>query len=47
MIIQLKELKGLTYTERINLKNGLITIKNFDKIISACPEKRPVKIQEK
>ena len=47
MIIPLKELEGLTYTEHINLKNGLIIIKNFDKIISALPEKRRVKIQEK
>ena len=47
MIIPLKELEGLTYTEHINLKNGLIIIKNFDKIISALPEKRRLKIQDK
>ena len=39
MIIQLKELKGLTYKEHINLKYGLIIIKKFDKIISARPDK--------
>ena len=38
MIIPLKELEGLTCTEHINLKNGLIIIKIFDKIISALPE---------
>ena len=29
MIILLKELEGLTYTEHFNLKNGLIIIKHF------------------
>ena len=47
MIIPLKELKGFTYTEHINLKNGLNIIQNFDKIISALPESRRLKIDEK
>ena len=46
MIIPLKELEGFTYTEHINLKNGLNIIRNFDKIISALPESRRLKIQE-
>ena len=47
MIIPLKELEGFTYTEHINLKNGLNIIRNFDKIISALPKSRQLKIQEK
>ena len=47
MIIPLKELEGFTYTEHINLKNGLNIIQNFDKIISALPESRRLKIDEK
>ena len=47
MIILLKELEGFTYTEHINLQNGLIIFRNFDKIISALSESRQLKIQEK
>ena len=47
MIIPLKELEAFAYTEHINLKNGLNILQNFDKIISALPESRRLKIEEK
>ena len=47
MTTPISELEGLTYTEHINLKNGLIILQNFPKIIADMPEKRRIKIQQK
>ena len=47
MIFPLKEPEGFTYTEHINLKNGLNIIRKFDKIISALPESRRLKSKKR
>ena len=47
MSIPITELEGFTYTEHINLKNGLIILQNFPKILTTLPEKRRLKIQQK
>jgi hypothetical protein len=42
----IQELEGLTYTEYINIKDGLKIIQNWDSIIAKLPEQRKNKILE-
>ena len=42
----IQELEGLTYTEYINIKDGLKIIQNWDKILAKLPAKRRNKILE-
>ena len=42
----IEELEGLTYTEYINIKDGLKIIQNWSNIIAQLPEHRRNKILE-
>ena len=42
----IQELEGLTYTEYINIKDGLKIIQNWDKILAKLPANRRNKILE-